>query len=515
MKSNLLQRVISGSAAGWLQIIINLVAQLLITPIFLGHWNIEEYGVWLTFSSISSFLQILDIGHQNYVGNRFLILGRDNKEDIEKTLSSALPISFLNIIIQTLLTLVLINTSWFHDVTVGNEKLANQLKFLLLGQVVIWSLTGSFGGLLTRSLSPFGYYSRFAWWQTLTQSVVTLFPLLTVIRGGSVLEAGSLMFAGNLTVNLAIFYDVKRIFKIESILLHRPLVKTGLLNYKKSLLLTFKAVLEMFRQQGIRMILSPISGVSGMTAFATMRTGANVAMQGLGTITNPILPELARFLRERDQQKSESAFSTIWVVLILLMAPAVVLLQAFISPLFLIWTNGQVAFNPLLFSALSMTVLLYALSQPAIAVINSNNLLKPQLIVSFSAMVVVIIGMFTLVPLIGIVGAGFSLLLAEFVAALYYQYFAKAWLNRNGLSWPSMSYFMAIVSVLLSSLFMLILVFKPTHTWIILISYLPFLLMNVWFYLKSLPLDVINKIKIETTGFSMKFRNKFIVKSIS
>ena len=100
------------------------------------------------------------------------------------------------------------------------------------------------------------------------------------------------------------------------------------------------------RQQGVRLVLAPLAGPVALAAFSTMRTGANVALQGLNTIVNPILPDLMRFLHDRDQPRSEAAFSTIWVVVVALMAPGVVILQLIMEPLFVFWTQGKIALIP-------------------------------------------------------------------------------------------------------------------------------------------------------------------------
>ena len=176
--------------------------------------------------------------------------------------------------------------------------------------------------------------------------------------------------------NVPFYIDLFKLFKKEHIRPSKPSLVLGLSNFRMSLPLLGKSLLENVRQQGVRLLLAPLSGAVGLAAFATMRTGANVALQGLNTICNPILPDLMRFLHDRDQPRSEAAFATIWVVVVALMAPAVVILQTFVEPLYVVWTQGKIPFNPLLFSILSLGVLVYAVVQPAMAIVIGNNLTK-------------------------------------------------------------------------------------------------------------------------------------------
>ena len=174
-----------------------------------------------------------------------------------------------------------------------------------------------------------------------------------------------------------------------------------------------QSLLEMARQQGSRIILAPLAGVADMAAFATMRTGANFALQGLNTITGPVMPELMRFLATRDQPRAESTFAIVWLMLCAVLSPAIVVVQWLAPALFPLWTHGKIAFDPWLFGMLSLGVAVLALAQPAAAVLQGNNILRAQLGISMVATTVAVGGMVWLVPHMGVRGAGLALLAAE------------------------------------------------------------------------------------------------------
>jgi O-antigen/teichoic acid export membrane protein len=182
-----------------------------------------------------------------------------------------------------------------------------------------------------------------------------------------------------------------------------------------------------------------------------MRTGANVALQGLNTIVNPMLPDLMRFLHGRDQPRSEAAFATVWIVVVALMAPGVVILQTFIEPFYVFWTQGKITFDPMLFAMLSLGVLVYAVVQPAMAVVIGNNLTKTQFSLAGLAAVTLLGVLCLLVPIIGIIGAAIALLLAEIVAAIGYKIYAQRWLNENDLEWPRRPFYLAVTSVCIAA----------------------------------------------------------------
>ena len=72
-------RLISGSAASWAQIAVNMASQIVLVPIYLSYWDAETYGVWLAVQGIMSVLSMLDLGHQNFLAYEFLRLGSSDR----------------------------------------------------------------------------------------------------------------------------------------------------------------------------------------------------------------------------------------------------------------------------------------------------------------------------------------------------------------------------------------------------------------------------------------------------
>jgi O-antigen/teichoic acid export membrane protein len=199
------------------------------------------------------------------------------------------------------------------------------------------------------------------------------------------------------------------------------------------------------------------------------------------------MPDLMRFLHQRDRDRSEAAFATIWIVVVVFIAPGIVVVQSFIEPFYVLWTHGKIPFNPTLFALLSMAVLVYAVVQPAMAVIIGNNLIKPQLIISGIAAVLVVCGIFLLIPAIGIVGAGIALFLAELVAAVLYTIHAKRWLFRHAVNWPDRTFTIALTSVFVTGISLATIVAFPEFKWLVVCISLVLLVLNIWRFWKVLP----------------------------
>ena len=170
-----------------------------------------------------------------------------------------------------------------------------------------------------------------SWWGVGYTIVTTAAPLIAVIQGADLLTAGIVLAISKIVFYTPLFYDQYKLLKKEKIWLYgKTSLELGFKNLTHSTALSAKDLLESLRQQGVRVVLGPLSGAKGVAAFATMRTGANVVIQGLRTITGPMMPELMRFLNQKDQERTEVAFGTVWFV-IMLFSPAVVLCRLLLN----------------------------------------------------------------------------------------------------------------------------------------------------------------------------------------
>ena len=316
-----------------------MIAQVALVPIYLTHWNVVTYGVWLSIQALVSFITILDFGHQEFLSYEFLRIGKDNRTQLSTCLWSGVSVGISISLIQLLLIILFVNSNAL-PVLLGESNrldpaLIRETKYVLFLQGVSWLICSSITGLLFRVLVPFGYYPRMAWWNLFSSIVSIIPPLIAVILGAGLLTTGIVAACTGLTIGLFIYVDLFRVLRREKISFNLPSWQIARRNFFQSLAITGKVLLEMARGHGIRLFMAPLSGAAGLVAFSTMRTGANVALQGVRTITNPLMPELMRFLNQRDQDRVDVAFGIVWIIVVGLLAPAVVLLQAFVEPLYI------------------------------------------------------------------------------------------------------------------------------------------------------------------------------------
>jgi O-antigen/teichoic acid export membrane protein len=483
-------RLISGSAAHWIQIVITVISQLAFVPIYLKYWDASTYGIWIAIQALTGIITTLDYGFHEYLSYEFLRWGH-NKPEISKYLWSGIAISLVICVFQIIIILMIsylgLYPFFLGKLNVADQHLIHDVSIALLLQGIIYLLYNCAPGLLFRALAPFGYYPRGAWWNLYFIFISNIAPVIAVLFGANLLTAAIVGAIVSFVLCMPIYFDLFNLLKKEKIIFKSLSWKLGYSNFIRSLAVSGKSLLENLRQQGARVIISPLVGTVGLATFSTMRTGSNITSQGLNTIIYPLMPELMRFLHARDQARSEAAFGTIWLVLVVFMAPAVVILQIFIPPFYHLWTQGKVSFNPFLFAAFSVAVLIYAISQPALAVVKGNNLLKSQLIICLIAFIILLGIIMILVPSMGLSGAGIALIFAEISAMIGYKIAATKWLKKNALGWPKNAFTTALTSIYIASISLSIIIFIPSLKWIALLISLVLFYFTAWKYWKTLP----------------------------
>ncbi|WP_157618517.1 lipopolysaccharide biosynthesis protein [Spirosoma spitsbergense] len=493
------KRLISGTASSWVRIAVTMLTQVLLVPVFLSYWDIKTYGIWLAVQALVNVFSTLDRGFNDYLQFEIMQMGHDRRDKVATLLWSGIStvaiVSCLEFIVLGLIVFKSNINFLFDNGTSISQAFLYDVRWTLMIQWTAWTLTNGVG-LLIRALYSFGYFSRMGWWNVGFAIVTSSIPIVAIINGAMLVEACVWTLIGTTIILIVQLFDISYLLRKENISISTISLRLGFSNYYTSIALSGRYFLENFRQQGVRLLLSPLAGASGLAAFSTMRTGANVALQGISTITYPLMPDLMRFLKNKDQSKMQVAFDTIWLVVLIILSPAVLVAQTIAPYLFALWTKEQITYDPYLFAILSLSVLVYGFSQPATAIITGNNLLKVQVKVSLVSSLIVILGMLILIPIMGLIGVGISLLVAEVVVAIGFQFYAKKWLMFNEMFWPSKAYFMVFNSLAFTAIGMLLICTLSNYKWIWLIGVLLIQFWNVNKYWKNLPDIAIEKVRL-------------------
>jgi O-antigen/teichoic acid export membrane protein len=453
-------RIFSASLANWIGIAVTLLTQIAFVPIYLSHWSADVYGVWLLLYAFMGLAGLIQSSHRDFIYYESLKLGKQNLEKVTLQLTSALPI----VVLISFLVFSAIYLQFEYKIIdtefgLTNELLADFLYSALILAFVLL-IAGNYYGFLLGPIILLGYYPYITWLKVVMAFITATTPVITISLGGGLIEAVFTLAATIFLVNTIAIFLVLNIYKKEGIKLSKPKSRLGVNQFFKSSWLLAKNFSDTFRQLGIRFLIIPFVGPGAVTQFATNRTVANVALQGLNSLTGPIMPELMRFVNERKQQEINTTLALVWLMLCFVMAPGFVLLQLYIEPLFQVWTVGAIEFHPPLFAVLSSSILMITLAQPAESILRGNNLYKTQLVISLIALTFLVMTVFIFANSIGLLSAGLGLLVAEFVGMGLAIWKAQEWLKGNQLLWPWQGFNLSLISVVLTTASLLLIAYQ-------------------------------------------------------
>lgn len=494
-----LHRFLSASAAFWIKILITIGSQVMLVPIFLSHWSVEQYGCWLIILTIKGMLSISSQGLQNYLGYEFLKTGDQQPGRMRQLFYSGVPYVLIISIIEMTVLGLLVYTGWiqrlFDPENHMDAALLSESVLALLLYSVSWLVTGAIGGLAERAMAPYGQFPRMIWWSTLLAVATAATSSIAVFCGASLLQMVLWLLLAEFLVNLPWHVDMWRLFRRYGLLPVKPDWRLGLIDARHSLLISASAVLDLLRQQGVRIFLGAIIGLGQMTMFATMRTMSNLSLQGIGTIINPIMPEIMRFLRARDSDKTNAATGFVWFFSVILLAPALLVFQVIMPHVFVAWTRGKIAFNPALFALFSVALLVFSISRPAFAILQGNNLLRVQLLISALVSAIAVAGIVLVTGHFGVAGAASALLAAELAGTMLTLYFAWKWLTENGLQFPWTLFYWSCTPLAITSGALALMVALPQHAVEVLLVGLVLNAANGIMFFRSLPPVALERIR--------------------
>jgi O-antigen/teichoic acid export membrane protein len=461
------KRLFSGSVAGWASIAILTINQLALVPIFLKYWTVDEFAVWLAVQAVLSFGTVFSVGYNTYLEYEFIKHGEKNRIRIAEILYSGMPFVFILAACETSIVYFSIKKGWANSLfDAGGDLpawLFNDASSLVLVQSIGYLISVCVLGAIQRAIVPFGYYSRNAWLYVCGSVVSTLGAVCSVVMGGGVLETGIAQAVVYFIFSLVAAYYLINILKKEALLPRKFSPHYGLRSLLPSSALAVKTMFGMLQQQGVRLLLGGFLGMHELASFASMRTINNVSMQAASTVVNPLAPELMRYANSGDSQKLHSTFGLMWILVAVSLAFVLVPLQWIAPIVFKTWTLGRISYDPFVFCELSVALLVFCVSQPALAIVKGTNSIRTQLAATICGASVLIASIYCLSKSIGLLSAGLGLMVSEVIALIFYTVSAKRWVTGNAMTWPDVLFRRIVVVCGISAVGMFLTAAFPNH----------------------------------------------------
>ena len=452
MAASVQHRALSGSISNVAGIASLFLQNIVLVPVMLRHWGAELYGVWIAINAFQSLLQTIDTGKESYLGNEFNRLYHTDRPRLERLLSTGLCSILILGPLQVLLILTLRNGSLLGRL-LGislNPAMRDSVWLALLVLVLGWIFSGSVGGLVVRLTFAVGYYARFTWWGVL-QRVLLLVGVVVAVQHGAGLVATSVLYGAiQVVLNVLMLADMIFILRRAGIRLRAPSLRLAVSAFGKSLLLTGTSLLDSTSTSGLFTLVSALFSAAVLPMFSTLRTLANVAMQCVSTIMNPLFPEMSRYNARNEIGKLNEMTAVCWLVTGPMVNAGLLCSILCVEPIYAVWTHGKLPFQRDLFLFLAIGVAIKSIGAPWLGFLVCTNSIKAQWWVTFMRGAIVLGAAWALSSAAGLRGVGIAVVCSELVASLLLPlFFTQRDFQRRGYSIPWRSFYLAFSSVLI------------------------------------------------------------------
>jgi O-antigen/teichoic acid export membrane protein len=398
---------------------VNVAIQLFALPLFLSRWDAATYGVWLMLSALPGYLAMADVGMVTAAGNRMtMAMGRGDSTEASRVFQSALVFMAAVCAAIAMLTFPLIAVvpdTWLPSMDARTALAALSATVLLV----------LFSGLADAVFRATGRYAsgtmlsnllRLAEWAGSMVGLLWIGSFTAVAVGALLVRAAGLVVLVEMSRRgehglrwswlQASAAEVRQMMKPALSFMVFPLANA----------LSF---------QGVTLLVGHLFGPAAVALFNTYRTLARVAVQVTGIFSHSLWPEFSRLYGAGGADAVQRFYSrTATTGSALAVGLSVVLYLA--GPWLLqVWTHGAIPFRPgfmLLMLAYACVGGLWHVPRVLLMATNQHVQLAGVALVSAIALLVLT---YVLGHVVGLLGVGFSMLLAELGIAMACLWFAR------------------------------------------------------------------------------------------
>jgi O-antigen/teichoic acid export membrane protein len=373
MAGSLINRLLKSGSVQGLHLVLTIGQNILLVPIWLNYWGVEEYGRYIACFSLFTLLMSLDNGFGNFFTNEYNIRFHKGRDNIEKMLSSSLRVVFLSNLIQIFIIFLIWMFQSVFVIQFFEDTVLLGVSILCFYRVLL----GGSKGLLVRTLYPLGFFHRSSM-IGLGEAFLDLLVLFVSVQCGvGFLKAIIFTALAKSVYALFSFYLISRwtgilLFKLK----REGDLKTGLRYYKKSMPLMLNSFMDKGSNDGLNTIVGMTLGTSSLPIFTTVKTMASMVNRLINLLIEPLTPELGRFHSLDEKGKILDIFRLSWLATSVLVGIPVILFSLFSAEIYSYWLGGKLEFQPVLYVALMSATLMYSYGRPFIAYMTSINYMK-------------------------------------------------------------------------------------------------------------------------------------------
>jgi O-antigen/teichoic acid export membrane protein len=354
--------------------IIAAAGSILMVPLFLRAWGIATYGWWVSLTAFVSYLSLLDLGGQSFIGN-LLADSSMRKDDLQFRRRFSEGVSLFSSIFLAGM-LILAGVLLIPGLSLPGKgvplSVEERLIVFLLGTLTLLAIPG---GVYVTAYRATGRFARGVMLGNIMRGgTLLLLAALLYYGSGPLLYAVATLGAG-IALTIVIVRDLHRqVPASRNLELSREMARTGRVHLGGSLYFWLLALSSALNLQGVILVLGMSGPWETVAVYATHRTASGL-IGYVGTLVQaPLWPELT-FLHAQDRGEDLRRTALLAVkVVVLLSGFAALAMWLFLPAIYPLWTGRQLQLQPALLAIfLLQAVLMAGWSTSAWALLSSNR----------------------------------------------------------------------------------------------------------------------------------------------
>jgi len=403
---------------GGYMVLVNLIKQITLIPIFLSFLDKEVYSLWLIVISIVLLIRTMNLGQLNYSSN-WININFFNKKDVSLFINNAIGANIILFFLQLLIGVIISLPIVFSTLSGFSVDYLVEKNFTLFFLFLMVSGLSSqlFSLFYLRLLEPLGLISLRIKYDTIREFIEILILIISIILFKNLLFISFFVVVYNLVYTFIVYRLVK--YRINIIL------KFGKINFGNSVKiilnsmpLLFSFILEKLYENGLIIFISSIFNPLLVPVFATTRTISNLAMRFSLVISEPLMPDLQKDFSNKNDYKLIDNLKYYWRLTFLPILLLFLFLIPFIESLFNIWTINKLDFNLKLFFWIFLSIFFTNYSSVISQYFRRINYAKYLILFNITKTISTIIGLYFINFNNSIETAGIAIFLGELLSCL-------------------------------------------------------------------------------------------------
>jgi O-antigen/teichoic acid export membrane protein len=407
-------RLLAGWSANSVQLLLGLVQQVALVPVFLHFWTSEVLAAWLVIYAVGNLVLIADGGLQFRAINRFLSFksGMDADARTARFYAALLRVYLcLSVVLAVLVLAVCLLVS--PTVLLRFQAIADfDVAFVVMTAGIVLTLPS---GLVVGLYRARGLYGRAVWLQNWGTLVGQAAQLVAVVVTGSLLAVVIAYVATQMLLALYLLVvDARRRFPFLSGAGKAHSLRWVIGQFRKGAPFGIAAATELaLLNLPVLLVSALVSDRVAVAQWGLTRVVAGLLRALCLQVTLPLAAELGHDHAIGATDRLRNLYARGSVLVTLLASLVVSGLLPFWQDFFALWTHGAVPYDPMLTVTLLIGTALAAPSILTLSYAYYSNRGELLLRTKGLQLVVFLVLSVILIPLSGLVGAAIALVATD------------------------------------------------------------------------------------------------------